>query len=155
MRRVLNNSGKTFISLSDELEAVSLYGELEKLRFDFDFRIAVDTGINADLIEIPGMIIQPLVENAVLHGIAQKGSAGRLDIHISMETKYLKIEVKDNGLGLKGDPAEITDTGFGLKLVRERLMLLNQQGADGKLNITPNLGVDESGVTATLTIPID
>jgi two-component sensor histidine kinase len=155
MRRVLNNSGKTFVSLSDELEAVSLYGELEKLRFEFEFRITVDPGINANLIEIPGMIIQPLVENAVLHGIAQKGSAGKLDIHISMETRYLKIEVKDNGLGLKSDPSQITDSGFGLKLVRERLMLLNQQGADGKLNITPNLGADESGVTATLTIPID
>ena len=155
MRRVLNNSEMSFVSLSDELEAVTLYGELEKLRFDFVFSIKIAKGINTDLIEIPGMIIQPLVENAILHGIAQKGTAGKLEIHISNENKYLKIEVKDNGLGLKNEMATTPQNGFGLKLVRERLNLLNEQGADGKLNISPNLGENESGVTATLTIPID
>jgi len=155
MRRVLNNSEKSFVSLSDELEAVTLYGELEKLRFDFVFSISIDKGINTDLIEIPGMIIQPLVENAILHGIAQKGTAGKLEIQISTEHKYLKIEVSDNGLGLKKDITTTPQNGFGLKLVMERLNLLNEQGADGKLNISPNLGENESGVTATLTIPID
>jgi len=155
MRRVLNNSGKTFISLSDELKAVSLYGELEKLRFDFHFTINIENEINAELIEIPGMIIQPLVENAILHGIAQKGTAGKLEIHISMEASYLKIEVKDNGLGLKGGINHVPQDGFGLKLVKERLSLLNDQGADGKLELSANLGEKESGITATLTIPID
>ncbi len=155
MRRVLNNSEKTFVSLSDELEAVTLYGELEKLRFDFVFSISIDKSINTDLIEIPGMIIQPLVENAILHGIAQKGTTGKLEIHISNGSKYLVIKVKDNGLGLKEDMDISPKTGFGIKLVRERLNLLNEQGADGKLNISPNLGENESGVTATLTIPID
>jgi len=155
MRRVLNNSGKTFITLSEELEAVSLYGALEQLRFEFDFHISLENGINTDLIEIPGMIIQPLVENAVLHGIAQKGTAGKLEIRISIDANYLKIEVEDNGLGLKQAITDGSSSGFGLNLVRERLKLLNEQGADGKLNISPNLGASESGVTATLTIPID
>ena len=155
MRRVLNNSGKTFITLSEELEAVSLYGALEQLRFAFDFHISLENGINTDLIEIPGMIIQPLVENAVLHGIAQKGTAGKLEIRISIDANYLKIEVEDNGLGLKQAITDGSSSGFGLNLVRERLKLLNEQGADGKLNISPNLGASESGVTATLTIPID
>lgn len=155
MRRVLNNSGKTFVSLSDELEAVSLYGELEKLRFDFVFNITLHEAINPDLIEIPGMIIQPLVENAVIHGIAQKGTAGKLDIHIRKDGSYLIIQVKDNGSGFKGDQSIVPIDGFGLKLVRERLALLNEQGANGTLNISPNLGTQEAGVTSTLTIPID
>lgn len=155
MRRVLNNSGKTFITLSEELEAVSLYAALEQLRFEFVFNISMENGINADLIEIPGMIIQPLVENAVLHGIAQKGTSGKLEIRISIDAGYLKIQVTDNGLGLKHAKNDDSTSGFGLKLVRERLKLLNEQGANGKLNISSNLEAANGGVTATLTIPID
>ncbi|TDQ06621.1 sensor histidine kinase [Pedobacter metabolipauper] len=154
MRRVLNNSEKTFVSLSDEIEAVSLYAELEKLRFDFIFSITIDKEINTDLTEIPGMIIQPLVENAIIHGIAQKGSKGILEILITKEPGYLSIQVIDNGKGLIAKAAEKQD-GFGLKLVRERLNLLNAQGAEGALKINSNSGDAAAGVTATLTIPID
>ena len=153
MRRVLNNSEKSFVSLSDELEAVTLYCELEKLRFDFEFTIHIDAAINADLTEIPGMIIQPLVENSIVHGIAQKGSAGQLDVRITTDQSYLTIEVRDNGTGL--NPGSENDQGFGLKLVRERLDLLNAGGADGKLTLSSNLGTGESGTTAVLIIPID
>lgn len=154
MRRVLDNSEKSFVSLSDEIAALTLYAELEKLRFDFAFSIKVDGGINPDLIEIPGMIIQPLVENAILHGIAQKGSEGNLAIHISKAGDCLKIDVIDNGLGLSAGAGE-KHNGFGLKLVRERLNLLNTQGVTGKLKINDNLDQDAGGVTASLTIPID
>lgn len=154
MRRVLNNSEKTFVSLSDDLEAVSLYAELEKLRFNFVFNLSIEKGINSGLIEIPGMIIQPLVENAIIHGIAQMGTAGILDMRISRTGIYLKVEVTDNGIGLTektgGKP-----TGLGLKLVRERLSLLNAQGEAGKLEIIPNLGPAAKGVTAILSIPLD
>ena len=153
MRRVLNNSEKSFVPLSDELEAVTLYCELEKLRFDFEFTIHIDRGINADLTEIPGMIIQPLVENSIVHGLAQKGSAGQLDVRITTDQSYLTIEVRDNGTGL--NPRSGNDQGFGLKLVRERLDLLNAGGADGKLTLSSNLGTGESGTTAVLMIPID
>jgi len=153
MRKVLNNSGKSFVSLSDELQAVELYCELEKLRFDFDFSIQVTGAINTDLIEIPGMIIQPLVENAVVHGLSQKGNAGKLGIVIHQDKSYLHIEIKDNGMGLS--PKSEQFQGFGLKLVRERLALLNAGGADGKLTLSCNLANGESGTTAVLTIPID
>jgi two-component sensor histidine kinase len=154
MRRVLNNSEKTFVSLSDELEAVSLYAELEKLRFDFVFDLSIEAGINSELIEIPGMIIQPLVENAILHGIAQKGAAGLLEIRISRAGIYLKVEVSDNGTGWREKEGR-KPAGFGLKLVRERLHLLNAQGGAGKLDIIPNLGGHAKGLTAVLSIPLD
>ncbi|RZM19290.1 MAG: hypothetical protein EOO88_38425 [Pedobacter sp.] len=153
MRRVLNNSEKSFVPLSDELEAVTLYCELEKLRFDFEFTIHIDAGINAGLTEIPGMIIQPLVENSIVHGLAQKGDAGKLSIRITADQSYLTIEVADNGTGLKQEAAN--GRGFGLKLVRERLDLLNDSGAHGKLTLNSNLGLGESGTTAVLIIPID
>lgn len=153
MRRVLNNSEKSFVPLSDELEALTLYCELEKLRFDFEFTIHIDAGINTDLTEIPGMIIQPLVENSIVHGLAQKGSAGQLNVRITTDQSYLTIEVRDNGTGLSPRPEN--DQGFGLKLVRERLDLLNAGGANGKLTLSSNLGPGENGTTAVLIIPID
>ncbi|MES2454911.1 MAG: histidine kinase [Bacteroidota bacterium] len=153
MRKVLNNSGKSFVPLSDELQAVELYCELERLRFNFDFSIEVSEETNTQLIEIPGMIIQPLVENAVVHGLSERGSAGKLSINIHQDQSYLHIEIRDNGRGLS--PASENPQGFGLKLVRERLALLNAGGADGKLTLRPNLANEETGTTAVLIIPID
>lgn len=153
MRRVLNNSEKTFVTLSDELAAITLYCELEQLRFNFKFEIGISPEVNTQLTEIPGMIIQPLVENSILHGLAQKGDAGRLLIAISSDQKCLKIVIKDNGTGLKEN---LTDhKSFGLKLVRERLILLNAGSSVGELHLSSNLGENESGTTAILTIPID
>lgn len=154
MRRVLNNSEKSFVTLSDELDAITLYCELEQLRFDFKFEIEVAPEVNTQLTEIPGMIIQPLVENSILHGLAQKGNAGRLIIHISSDKGCLKIAVKDNGTGLKENVAD-SNKSFGLKLVKERLILLGTDGNLGDLHLNSNLGENEKGVTAVLTIPID
>lgn len=154
MRRVLNNSESSFVTLSDELEAIKLYCELEQLRFDFNFQINISPDVNTQLTEIPGMIIQPLVENSVLHGLAQKGIEGELVISINYQQPYLKIIVTDNGAGLK-EKASTHHQSFGLKLVRERLNLLNTGGITGNLELSSNLDNDKSGVTAILTIPID
>jgi two-component sensor histidine kinase len=154
MRRVLNNSEKSFVTLSDELDAIRLYCELEQLRFNFKFEIEVSPEVNTQLMEIPGMIIQPLVENSILHGLAQKGDAGHLIIHVSCDQRYLKIVIKDNGTGLKENIAE-GNKSFGLKLVKERLVLLSADGNVGSLHLSSNLGENENGVTAVLTIPID
>ncbi|MEJ7559320.1 MAG: histidine kinase [Pedobacter sp.] len=152
MRRVLNNSEKTFVSLADELEAVTLYVELEQLRFDFVFDIQVDNGINTNLIEIPGMITQPLIENAILHGIAHKGTSGTLKLEVSKTADCLKIVISDNGSGWDGIIKD-DHNSFGLKLVRERLNLLNTPDTKGKLEISSNMA--GKGVTAILIIPVD
>jgi len=155
MRRVLNNSEHTFVTLSDELEAVTLYCELEKLRFDFAFSIDLATEINVQLIEIPGMIIQPLVENAVVHGLSRKGNEGVLQIQIGLIQNSIKIEVRDNGPGLKAEEKGTQSNGFGLKLVRERLNLLNTNNVQGKLTLSRNLAEAIHWTAATLIIPID
>lgn len=155
MRRVLNNSEHTFITLSDELEAVMLYCELEKLRFDFKFSVGLSTEINTQLIEIPGMIIQPLVENSVVHGLSRKGNDGILQIQISLIQNSIKIEVRDNGPGLKAEENNKQNDGFGLKLVRERLNLLNANNVQGKLTLSSNLAEAVHWTIATLIIPID
>lgn len=154
LRGVLNNSEKGMVSLSDELKAVELYCQLEQLRFDFNFNITIAEDVNGDLIEIPGMIIQPLAENAVVHGISAKGDQGKLGIQVIRQKEHICIEVSDNGVGLS--PREndsLRQKGFGLKLVEERINILNLEGKEARLTVR-NIG-NSSGTLATLIIPID
>lgn len=154
LRGVLNNSEKGTISLSDELQAVELYCQLEQLRFDFNFDIIIAEDVNGDLIEIPGMIIQPLAENAVVHGISAKGNQGTLNIQVSRQNGNVCIGVADNGIGLNSQAKDtLSQKGFGLKLVEERINILNLDGKEASLTVENR--INTSGTLATLIIPID
>ena len=154
LRGVLNNSEKSRISLSDELQAVELYCQLEQLRFEFKFEISIDPEVNGDLIEIPGMIIQPLAENAVGHGLSGKGELGKLNIHVKRQNGNLCVCVSDNGIGLQSQKIdELSQKGFGLKLVEERINILNLDGKEAKLTVENQRNT--TGTIATLIIPID
>jgi len=154
LRGVLNNSERSRISLSDELQAVELYCQLEQLRFDFKFEISIDPEVNPELIEIPGMIIQPLAENAVVHGLAGKGALGKLDILVKRQNGNLCICVTDNGVGLLAEKSDtLSQKGFGLKLVKERINILNLDGKEARLTVESK--DNAAGTVATLIIPID
>jgi hypothetical protein len=157
LRGVLNNSEKNMISLSEELQAVKLYCELEQLRFDFKLLIEVADDVKTNLIEIPGMIIQPLAENAIVHGISPKGENGLLTIKIDRQHGDLCVYVSDNGVGLPSENADtLRQKGFGLKLVEERIAILNYEGKSAKLSIDhKGLQPEETGTTVKFTIPID
>ncbi|SDE18569.1 Histidine kinase [Mucilaginibacter pineti] len=151
MRKVLNNSEKSMVALSEELDAVTLYCQLEQLRFDFDLNMQIAPGLNTELIEIPGMIIQPLVENAIIHGLAQKGAEGKLEINIFTTDNNLSVIVSDNGPGFNGNP--VNPNSFGLKLVNERLSILQADGHKAQL-ILANQD-NGTGAIVTLTLPIN
>jgi LytS/YehU family sensor histidine kinase len=154
LRGVLNNSEKSRISLSDELQAVELYCQLEQLRFEFKLEINIDPEVNSDLFEIPGMIIQPLAENAVVHGLSAKGELGKLDIQVKRQNENLCVCVSDNGVGLKSQKIdELSQKGFGLKLVEERINILNLDGKEAKLTVENRQNTE--GTIAILIIPID
>ena len=154
LRGVLNNSEKSRVSLSDELESVRLYCELEQLRFEFKFEILIDPQVNSDLIEIPGMIIQPLAENAIVHGLSAKGAEGILMIRVDRKNDHLCVCVSDNGVGLSPQVADtLSQKGFGLKLVEERINILNLDGKEARLTVENRK--DTTGTIATLTLPID
>lgn len=154
LRGVLNNSEKSRVSLSDELEAVKLYCELEQLRFEFELKFEVDPDLDSDLIEIPGMIIQPLAENAVVHGLAPLGNKGLLQISINQCTEGLCVTVSDNGVGLPDRTEDkLREKGYGLKLVEERIAILSQKDKKARLKLENNK--DGQGTIATLIIPID
>ena len=98
------------------------YLKLEQLRFRFNYSFNTDTRLNADAIEIPSLLLQPLVENAIKHGVASLYELGLININIYQNNKDLAIDIIDNGQGFD---STILSEGFGLKLTRERIQLLN------------------------------
>ena len=101
IRHILDNSKHTFISIQEEVETLKLYIELEALRFDnsFEYSITIDPAIDEYNTEIPTMIIQPFVENAIWHGLLHRSSKGKLIIDIQKEKEALVCIIEDNGIG--------------------------------------------------------
>lgn len=132
MRLVLENSQEDFIPLHKEEEIISLYVKLEHYRFrdKFDYQIRIDDELNKETIELPPMLIQPYIENAVWHGLRYKDSKGNLDVHIRKDAQGLKVEITDDGIGRKKSTALKTENqkkhnSTGLKNIQHRLNILN------------------------------
>lgn len=123
LRDSLKNSDKDFVPLESELKMIKSYLRLEQLRFGFEYKINVDNSLNTSEIQIPSLLIQPLIENAVKHGIAGMRENGKITIDFSKKNKTVYIQINDNG---KGFDLNDDSTGYGLKLTRERIHLLNQ-----------------------------
>ncbi len=104
MRMILNASGKNTISLSDEIDLLSLYLEIETLRFGEDFTTNIHTNLTQqqqENIRIPPLLIQPYVENAIKHGLLHKKGKKRLEINFFLKDQALHSTISDNGIGLK------------------------------------------------------
>lgn len=133
MRLVLENSQEDFISLQKEQEILSLYLKLEHYRFrdKFDYEFEMSKDINTESIEVPPMLIQPYLENAVWHGLRYKDSKGKLILRISVQGQNLVAEVLDDGIGRKKSAELKTENqkkhfSMGLKNIGERLSIINK-----------------------------
>jgi ligand-binding sensor domain-containing protein/two-component sensor histidine kinase len=101
MREILNNSTKETISIEKEEEILRGYLEMEQLRFDFEFDIQIDHNLDAFDTQVPTMILQPFVENAILHGIRhKKDGTGRIKIRFDKDGDFVLCTVEDNGIGM-------------------------------------------------------
>lgn len=135
IRRTLENSRKNMIFLVDEIDTLRLYLEMEKLRFEeeFDYKIDRDPGIDYNVTMIPPMLIQPLVENAIWHGLTPLKTKGSLNISFIRNQKHFICRIEDNGVGrdhasnLKGKRNSHESTG--MKNLEERISLLNQMNS--------------------------
>jgi len=134
MRKILNNASRDKVKLSEELESIRLYLDLEMLRLNnrFVYRIIVDPEIQADKIEIASMLLQPFAENAVIHGLAYKASDGLLTIALKRENNnIIKIVIEDNGIG-RVKAARIrrelgkTEESHATSITKQRLEILNE-----------------------------
>jgi len=101
MRLILENAREEFIPLENEITILESYLELEKLSIQpaFEFSITLDSSIDYSRIQIPPMMIQPFVENAIVHGLRKKETSGMIAIHFTIQGALLTCTITDNGIG--------------------------------------------------------
>jgi hypothetical protein len=163
IRQNLNAINAANILLDEEIDRLKNYLDLEKMRMDnkFEYSIEVGENIEADEIEIPSMIIQPFVENAIWHGISSINTQGEITITFHMnDEKSLMVFIEDNGIGMKRSEAfsPKSDKHFhlGMEMTRKRLEILGK-----KYSVTtsiefsePNPGSVNPGTRVKLVVPV-
>lgn len=141
--------GEEEVTLERELEMVDAYLELEELRLGDRLRVERSVDPETLGVPLPPLSVQPLVENAVQHGIAESTEGGTVTLSATVEDGDLVVAVRDDGPG--ADPESVwSSEGMGLRLVRERLDLLYGEAAS--LDVDPDA---EGGFVARVRIPID
>ncbi|HWB63312.1 MAG TPA: histidine kinase [Chitinophagales bacterium] len=132
IRRIVNNSRQQYISVLEEVECLREYLELEKLRLDdkFEYEINIDTNIHIEEKIILPMIIQPLVENSIWHGIAPSGRMGKITVNFSAKNGQVICTVEDNGVGIhakkEGEHKTQNNLSLAMKNVSERLKIISE-----------------------------
>lgn len=158
MRGVMENSSEDFIPFQQELDLLQNYLALEKTRFadKFDYEIEVDESLNTQNLKVPGMLIQPFLENAVWHGLRYRTDKGFLSLKFTKNNDFLKITIKDNGIGIEESKKQKTEhqktrEGRGMKNTLERIRLLNDLY---KKNIVCKVKDSENGVLVEVSMII-
>lgn len=144
-RQVLDTNNEEQLSIQDELKILDDYLQMEQLRFGFQYHIKVDSDLNQANIDIPAMLLQPFVENAVKHGVAALKEVGNIVIQIGKENNDIVFSIADNG---KGFNKEAGNMGYGMKLSEERIALLNQIYKEQSVALT----VESNTMGTTITI---
>lgn len=147
LRLTLEHSELQEIPLKEELEFLEIYLDIEKTRFHDRLKVIIDVDKKILDVYVPNLMLQPIVENAVRHGISPKSEGGAIEITAKKAGSKIVISVRDNGKGLKGTPENITE-GFGISNTRERLKQLY-----GELQSFSIEDLAQGGVSVTLEIP--
>lgn len=149
LRVVLDQNKRNFIPLREELDFIQNYLKIEQTRFQDRLEVSFNIEEPALRVQVPSLILQPLVENAIKHGFANQSGDGQIAItgHIQ-GSQMLTLEVKDNGKGSPANEATLLKKGIGLQNVKERLSLLYGDQARFQLQTAPG-----SGFTVTLALP--
>jgi PAS domain S-box-containing protein len=162
MRTVLTRSVADLVSLREELDLLADYVHLEKLRFEdkFEFSIQCDPSIDTDEILIPSLLIQPYVENAILHGLHNKEGKGSLVVNVSSVDDLVVFKITDDGVG-RAAAQEIKNKGgsgkqsMGTQLTQERLTILNNDGEPPVIYDDLYQGDQPTGTTVIIRVKIN
>ena len=164
MRLVLENSKSKKIPLEHELQALKLYMEMEALRFEnkFNYEIIISENIDEEEVEVPPLILQPYVENAIWHGLMNKKGKGNLSIHISEKNNQLHCIIEDNGIGREA-AAELKkatvsqNRARGMEITSSRISMM-KNGASGQsvqiIDLKDKMG-NAMGTRVELYLPMD
>lgn len=163
MRSVLENSEQDFIPLENEIELLNLYLKLEHTRFDdkFDFEFNIDDNVIINDFQIPPMLLQPYVENAVWHGLRYKQEKGLLQVNMEQPSSdTLKITITDNGIGRKHSKSlkstnQLKQKSKGMQNIKQRVAILNEMYPNKVDVFISNLFDDESGTKVVLSLKKD
>ena len=164
IRLILDQSHQEFITIQSEIDLLSHYLDLERLRFSqhFSYQIMLDPQVHSSWL-IPSMVIQPHVENAIWHGLMHKEEEGKLDIRFSTTSQgALQVTIEDNGIGrAKANELRskqvLKKKSYGSTLSSDRLKSFDQwQHTASSLHIEDLFGVDgeASGTRVTILLPI-
>jgi two-component system LytT family sensor kinase len=149
LRGVLSSTTE-FCTLRDEIKIIESYLDIERARFEERLSVVVDVPKNAEQIQIPSLILQPLVENAIKHAISENKAGGEVRISARLEQngETLVVEVRDTGAG-RTRSREENSTGTGLNNIRERLS--TYYGNRAELETISDVG---QGTTARISLPV-
>ena len=155
IRAALQHSRLTKVPLEDDLRSLRNYLELEQLRFQgsFDFQIYVAENIAIADMTIPPMLVQPFVENAIVHGLANKKGKGQIMLDYQLSDGLLQVTVTDNGIGIEASKKqkaglESSHKSVGMTVTARRLEMLNESGRAGKMK-TKELKDENGQITGT------
>lgn len=156
LRYVLDETAAAEVPLQQELDFIERYLAIEQTRFPDRLQVTIDAAPGTLDALVPNLILQPLVENAIRHGIARRAAAGQLEITAVRQGNRLVLAIRDDGPGLYASPETVTPsggvpvTGSGIGLSNTRTRLEQMYGPGGTLTLeSPPSG----GTTATVTLP--
>jgi two-component system LytT family sensor kinase len=147
LRISLETAGTQMTTLSRELEFVNCYLEIEKVRFEERLNVSIEVAPETLDASVPHLLLQPLVDNAIKHGISRRVAGGEIRISATMNDGDLNLEVRDNGPGLH-EPSHSSSSGVGLRITRERLETIYGQHHSVEL-----VTLQEGGAVARVSIP--
>lgn len=164
MRSVLENSDEDFIPLKNEIELLEFYIKLEHFRFQdkFDYSIKVDENVQVDDFQIPPMLLQPYIENAVWHGLRYKTEKGKLSIQMSTKTEdEITITITDDGIGRERSKSLKTEhqkkqNSKGMGNIKKRVAILNEMYKDKvDVSVVDFQDLEDAGTKVVVTLKKD
>lgn len=150
LRLTLEHSERQLVSLKEEIEFARCYLEIEQERFSDRLQIEFDIATESMTAEIPHLILQPLVENAIQHAVSPRAAGGSIKISAKRFNDTIRIEIADSGEGIKSKNVGVSNNGQGVGLANVRGRLKQLYGANHKFELNNN---PAGGLTAVLEIP--
>ena len=156
-RAMLNSVEKKSVSLENEIENIKIYIELEQFRYDNSFTYKIDCKVEEPaFVQIPPMILQPFVENAIKHGLSNKKENGRLSITIEEKENQIHVVIEDNGPGFKTSKNKSHESK-SLKILKRRRIIMQKQlkkPLHCKIENIADIRPQETGVRISVSLPI-